>query len=112
MKLTLEISKDDLVQLLVALKDNTQVNINMRDLDNDVDRQEQLQAMLRRPMLDFEDELSVRAINALSHLTVGDLVSKKESDLLRMRNIGHNTYNEICEWVESKGLHFGYKKIE
>lgn len=110
MKVTLEISKEDLVQLLVALKDNTQVNVNMRDLDNDVDYQRKLKRLLDTPINELEGELSVRAINALYRLKVIDLVKMREGDVLRLRNVGKGTYNEICNWVESKGLHFGYKE--
>ena len=112
MKVTLEISKEDLVQLLVAMRENTQVNINLQEMESDVVKEQRLQKLLDTPISEFEGELSVRAMNALYKLKVIELVSKNELDLLKMRNIGRQTHQEIAEWVKSKGLHFGYKKGE
>ena len=45
-------------------------------------------------------ELSVRAINCMQNAkikTVGELVKKSKSDLLRINNLGRNTMNEISK---------------
>ena len=55
-------------------------------------------------------KLSVRALNCLktSELnTLGDLVSKEVSEMLKFRNFGKKSMAELQNLVESKGLHFG-----
>jgi DNA-directed RNA polymerase subunit alpha len=52
-------------------------------------------------------DLSVRTINCLRRAniaTVGELISKKEKDLLRLRNFGHKSLHEIYERLEAMGL--------
>lgn len=54
--------------------------------------------------------LSVRAYNCLKSAniaTIGELVSKEESELLKFRNFGKKSLNELIEVVEEKNLHFG-----
>jgi DNA-directed RNA polymerase subunit alpha len=55
-------------------------------------------------------ELSVRSHNCLRSAeieTLGQLVSKREEELLRFKNFGKKSLAELKELVESKGLHFG-----
>ena len=52
-------------------------------------------------------DLSVRTINCLrraSITTVGELISKEEKELLRLRNFGQKSLQEINERLESLGL--------
>ncbi|MDR1255900.1 MAG: DNA-directed RNA polymerase subunit alpha [Puniceicoccales bacterium] len=59
-----------------------------------------------------EIELSVRAANCLNNaniMTVGELASKTESDMLRYRNFGKKSLNEIKEKLEELGLSLGMK---
>jgi DNA-directed RNA polymerase subunit alpha len=54
--------------------------------------------------------LSVRAYNCLKSAninTIGELVSKDESELLKFRNFGKKSLNELVEVIEEKNLHFG-----
>lgn len=54
--------------------------------------------------------LSVRAYNCLKSAninTIAELVSKDESELLRFRNFGKKSLNELQEVIEEKNLHFG-----
>jgi DNA-directed RNA polymerase subunit alpha len=54
--------------------------------------------------------LSVRALNCLDSAdvrTLGDLVAFHKSDLLKFRNFGKKSLNEIENLVISKGLEFG-----
>lgn len=54
--------------------------------------------------------LSVRAYNCLKSAninTISELVSKDESELLRFRNFGKKSLNELQEVIEEKNLHFG-----
>jgi DNA-directed RNA polymerase subunit alpha len=54
--------------------------------------------------------LSVRAYNCLKSAninTIGELVSKDESELLKFRNFGRKSLAELVEVVEEKNLQFG-----
>lgn len=56
--------------------------------------------------------LSVRALNCLSYVgihTVGDLVKYQRSDLLKLRNFGERSLNEIADFLTEHGLTFGMK---
>ncbi|MBI4043103.1 MAG: DNA-directed RNA polymerase subunit alpha [Deltaproteobacteria bacterium] len=59
-----------------------------------------------------EMELSVRSSNCL-HVAgikyIGHLVEKTENELLKTKNFGRKSLNEIKELVESLGLNFGTK---
>ena len=57
-----------------------------------------------------ELELTVRSANCLKAESIhyiGDLVSRKESDLLRTPNLGKKSLNEIKEVLASRGLSLG-----
>ncbi|SVB93405.1 uncharacterized protein METZ01_LOCUS246259 [marine metagenome] len=57
-----------------------------------------------------ELELTVRSANCLKAESIhyiGDLVSRKESDLLRTPNLGKKSLNEIKEVLSSRGLSLG-----
>jgi DNA-directed RNA polymerase subunit alpha len=57
-----------------------------------------------------ELELSVRSSNCLANAeikTIGDLVRKTESDMLKFRNFGRKSLKEISDILASMGLHFG-----
>ncbi|MDR2576654.1 MAG: DNA-directed RNA polymerase subunit alpha [Puniceicoccales bacterium] len=62
-----------------------------------------------------EIELSVRAANCLNNaniLTVGELASKNEAEMLRYRNFGKKSLTEIKERLEELGLSLGMKVDE
>ena len=57
-----------------------------------------------------EMELSVRSYNCLQSAgirTIGELVSKEESEMLKFKNFGRKSLNELVEKLEGMGLHFG-----
>jgi DNA-directed RNA polymerase subunit alpha len=59
-----------------------------------------------------EIELSVRAANCLNNAnitTVGELAMKTEADMLKYRNFGKKSLNEIKEKLLELGLYLGYK---
>jgi DNA-directed RNA polymerase subunit alpha len=59
-----------------------------------------------------ELELSVRAHNCLKNAdirTIADLVQRSEYDMLRTKNFGRKSLNEIKEILGSMGLHFGMR---
>lgn len=60
-------------------------------------------------------DLSVRTINCLRRaniVTVGELISREEKDLLRLRNFGQKSLQEIKERLESLGLSLSQKEVE
>lgn len=57
-----------------------------------------------------ELELSVRSINCLQNAnirTIGELVQKTEPEMLRTKNFGRKSLNELKELLEAMGLTFG-----
>lgn len=59
-----------------------------------------------------EIELSVRAANCLNNAnitTVGELALKSEAAMLKYRNFGKKSLNEIKDKLVEFGLHLGYK---
>ena len=59
-----------------------------------------------------EIELSVRAANCLNNAnitTVGELAMKTEADMLKYRNFGKKSLNEIKDKLTELGLYLGYK---
>jgi len=59
-----------------------------------------------------EIELSVRAANCLNNAnitTVGELAQKTEADMLKYRNFGKKSLNEIKDKLHELGLGLGFK---
>ena len=59
-----------------------------------------------------EIELSVRAANCLNNAnitTVGELAQKTEADMLKYRNFGKKSLNEIKDKLKELGMSLGYK---
>ena len=57
-----------------------------------------------------ELELSVRSYNCLKNAdikTIGDLVSKNESEMLKTKNFGRKSLNEIKDILAEMGLSLG-----
>jgi DNA-directed RNA polymerase subunit alpha len=57
-----------------------------------------------------ELELSVRSYNCLKNAnikTIGELVQKSESEMLKTKNFGRKSLNEIKEILASMGLSLG-----
>ncbi len=74
------------------------------------DERERLRKLLNMSV--NEIELSVRAANCLNNAsisTVGELVQKTEADMLKYRNFGKKSLNEIKDKMKELGLCLGYK---
>jgi DNA-directed RNA polymerase subunit alpha len=59
-----------------------------------------------------ELELSVRSYNCLKNAdikTIGELVQKSEAEMLKTKNFGRKSLNEIKEILAEMGLSFGMK---
>lgn len=62
-----------------------------------------------------ELELSVRAANCLKKANIkyiGELVQKTESEMLKTKNFGRKSLNEIKEVLHEMGLHLGMKAAD
>ncbi|MBN1827404.1 MAG: DNA-directed RNA polymerase subunit alpha [Candidatus Eisenbacteria bacterium] len=72
------------------------------------ERVEQVKELLGRSV--DELELSVRSSNCLQSAeirTIGDLVQKSESEMLKYRNFGRKSLKEISDILRNMNLHFG-----
>lgn len=64
--------------------------------------------LLKQELKDLD--LSVRALNCLQAaeiLTLGDLVQIQKEDLLKFRNFGKKSQDELQELLDRLNLHFG-----
>src|SRR6266849_9232850 len=121
-KLTIEvwtngaISPADAVgQASKLLKDHMSIFINFEELPESSQEPaeralSQMNEVLNRSVEELE--LSVRSYNCLKNAniqTIGDLVQKSESEMLRTKNFGRKSLNEIKEILSGLGLSFGMK---
>ena len=94
----------DYVQLLINFEEGP-----IDEAESQVDEgTEKLVELLRRSV--DELELSVRSANCLKAGNIDslfDLVTKSESEMLKFRNFGRKSLNEIGELLEGMGLRFG-----
>jgi DNA-directed RNA polymerase subunit alpha len=128
-KLTLEVwtngavSPRDAVGLAAKLmKDHLQIFINLEEEDEDEDGEpttpvevsdEEKGALYERLAKSVDEmELSVRSYNCLKNAnirTIGELVQKTEVEMLKTKNFGRKSLNEIKEILASMGLSLGMK---
>ncbi len=81
---------------------------DVEEEDGDVRDRKDLVKKLSKPISELE--LSVRSSNCLAEAnirTIGDLVSKKETEMLKYKNFGKKSLNEINAVLESMGMHLG-----
>ena len=121
-KLTLEVwtngavsPQDAIGYAAKLLKDHMSIFINFEEVpesaeeisDRGIDK---MSEQLNRSVEELE--LSVRSYNCLKNAniqTIGDLVQKSESEMLRTKNFGRKSLNEIKEILSGLGLSFGMK---
>jgi len=95
------------------LKEQLQVFINFNeDMEpapqSQMEKNDLINENLFRPADDLE--LSVRSANCLKNARIrfiGDLVTKTEQDMLRTKNFGRKSLNEIKEILKTMGLSLG-----
>ena len=123
-KLILEVTTDGSIHPKDALKEAARIliyhfmlfsdeKISMED--NEVDNNEEfdeevlrMRQLLKTRLLDLH--LSVRALNCLKAAdveTLGDLIQYNKTDLLKFRNFGKKSLNELDDLLESLNLSFG-----
>jgi DNA-directed RNA polymerase subunit alpha len=126
-KLTLEIETDGSIDPQGALREAAEILISQLAIFTDADRIEELRAgpggaleagqaaadaaaPAQGPMHDIlieELELGVRSYNCLKRAgiqTVGDLISKSESELAAIPNFGKKSIDEVVETLSARGL--------
>ena len=126
-KLTLEVwtngavSPRDAVGLAAKLmKDHLQIFINIEEEDEEetesavVEVSDEEKGALYEKLGKSVDEmeLSVRSYNCLKNAnirTIGELVQKTESEMLKTKNFGRKSLNEIKEILGTMGLSLGMK---
>ncbi len=122
-KLALEVTtngavspEDALAYAAKIIKDQLSVFINFQEADDDVQITEPVEADVRLNENLYKSvdelELSVRAANCLENAGIrfiGELVTRSESDMLKTKNFGRKTLNEIKDLLSEMGLHLGMK---
>ncbi|MFQ5450610.1 MAG: DNA-directed RNA polymerase subunit alpha [Nitrospinaceae bacterium] len=110
------ITPDDAVAHAAKIvKDHMQIFINFDEEPEPVQPQvdEKKQKMLTNMAKCVEElELSVRSYNCLKNAniqTIAELVQKTDAEMLKTRNFGRKSLNEIKEILEEMGLHLGMK---
>lgn len=87
---------------------NAEASHSMYFDENERKEAERLENVLRTPITDFE--LSVRSRNCLAKMgirTLGDIVTKSESELLNYKNFGETSLSEIKAILTNKNLRLG-----
>jgi len=94
------------------LKDHLNLFINFEESDQPVEKTQHVNEEFNQNLVKNvrELELSVRAANCLKNAsirTIGDLVQRSESEMLRTKNFGRKSLNEIKEILHEMGLSLG-----
>jgi len=107
--------QDAIGQASKLIKDHMSIFINFEETsevsEEPAERvMNQMNEVLNRSV--DEMELSVRSYNCLKNAnisSIGDLVQKTEAEMLRTKNFGRKSLNEIKEILTQMGLGFGMK---
>lgn len=105
--------QDAVAQAAKLLKDHMTIFINFEEsgdeaIDTSSTEDERLLETLNRSV--DELELSVRSYNCLKNAsikTIGDLVTKTEAEMLKTKNFGRKSLNEIKDILAEMGLGLG-----
>jgi DNA-directed RNA polymerase subunit alpha len=121
-KLTLEVwtngaisPQDAIGHAAKLLKDHMTIFINFEEIAETAEEptersMDRVSDQLNRSVEELE--LSVRSYNCLKNAgiqTIGELVQKSESEMLRTKNFGRKSLNEIKEILQTMGLALGMK---
>ena len=110
--------EDAVAHAAKIVKDHMQIFINFDEEPEPVQPQvdEKKQKMLANMAKCVEElELSVRSYNCLKNAniqTIAELVQKTDGEMLKTRNFGRKSLNEIKEILEDMGLYLGMKVDE
>lgn len=108
-------AEDALAQAAMILRDHVNMFIKMDSEPQPVEEEKEVDAEVQRvrellgQSVD-ELDLSVRAHNCLKAAnikSIGDLVRREESEMLKFRNFGRKSLQELIEVLDERGLGFG-----
>ncbi len=107
--------KDTLLYASNILQRHLDLFLTVGKLPEEIEEEEEeskekrdLKKKLEKPISELE--LSVRSSNCLAEAsirTIGDLVKKKETEMLKYKNFGKKSLNEINNILASMGIHLG-----
>jgi DNA-directed RNA polymerase subunit alpha len=95
----------DHLALFVGFEAQPEQPAEEKEVDAEVQR---IRSMLQQSVDDLD--LSVRAQNCLKAAqikTIGDLVRRDESEMLKFRNFGRKSLQELIQVLDERGLRFG-----
>lgn len=95
----------DHVNLFISVEQEPEQPAEEKEVDAEVQR---IRSMLSQSVDDLD--LSVRAQNCLKAAqikTIGDLVRREEAEMLKFRNFGRKSLQELAQVLEERGLRFG-----
>lgn len=95
----------DHVNFFVQLEEEPEQVVEEQEVDEEVQR---IRELLAQPV--DELDLSVRSHNCLKAAnikTIGDLVRREEDEMLKFRNFGRKSLQELVEVLDERGLEFG-----
>ena len=106
---------DALAYAAKILKEQLDIFINFSEAEEEEEtrvkeEKEDINDILLRHVDDLE--LSVRSANCLKNAginLIGELVMKTEAEMLKTKNFGRKSLNEIKEILQESGLNFGMK---
>jgi DNA-directed RNA polymerase subunit alpha len=107
--------QDAIAQASKIVKDHMFIFINFEEKPEEEEEEvdlaaERMYENLKRSVEELE--LSVRSYNCLKNAdikTIGELVQKTEAEMLKTKNFGRKSLNEIKEILSEMGLSFGMK---
>jgi len=108
--------EDSLSAAALIVRGHLDIFINVKDMEETISRpmaSESITESNKNLLRSVNElELSVRAANCLKNAnikTIADLVQKTEADMLRTKNFGKKSLNEIKEILTEMGLSLGMK---
>jgi len=109
------VPEDALAQAATIMRDHVSLFIKMDSEPEPVEEEQEVDAevqRIRELLSQSVDELdlSVRAHNCLKAAnikTIGDLVRREENEMLKFRNFGRKSLQELVEVLDDRGLQFG-----
>ncbi|MFQ5737917.1 MAG: DNA-directed RNA polymerase subunit alpha [Acidobacteriota bacterium] len=110
--------EDAIAQAARILKDHLYIFVNFEDEPEEIEKEEDPEISLINDNLNKsveELELSVRSYNCLKNAniqTIGQLVTRTEAEMLKTKNFGRKSLNEIKEILADMGLSFGMRMDE
>lgn len=111
--------EDAIAHAAKIIKDHLSIFINFEEDEKKIEEprgDEQKKRLVKNLLRNVNElELSVRAANCLKNAnitTIADLVQKTEPEMLKTKNFGRKSLNEIKNILNNMGLRFGMKMDE